>query len=382
MIKKFLIGPKVLSGAGSLNLIGEEAQNFRATKVLIVTDPGVHATGIPDKVSMALTKAGIHNLIFDEVESDPSSQTAEKARRIIRENDVDLVVAVGGGSPIDAAKSAAMLVTNGGNLINYKGVGKVSIDPIPLFAIPTTAGTGSEMTSFAVMCDNSMNEKFSLNSDRIIPKLAILDPELTVGLPPMLTATTGMDALGHAIESFSSNIAQPATDALAVQAIKMIFENLRTAVFRGDNLSARENMLQASMLAGAAFNITFLGVCHAIAPAIGGMYHIPHGLAVAALTPHCMRFNLPAAMDKYAEIAIAIGVGMRGEQKVVLANKAIDEVQSLCDDFRIPHHLRDLGVRNDEFDSIADFVVPHVQTKNNPRIPSHKEIVELMEIMY
>lgn len=381
-MNQFLIRPKVISGAGALSAIGLEAEKFQARKVLIITDPGVKALGLADRVGDALAAEQIEYRIFDQVEADPSIQTAEKAAVLATAEQVDLIVAVGGGGPIDAAKAAAVLVTNGGNLKDYKGVDKFHEEPLPLFAIPTTAGTGSEMTGFAVMSDLSSSEKFPVNGTRLIPRLAILDPELILTLPAGLTATTGMDALGHAIESYTSLAAQPATEALAIKAIQMIFENLKVSVYRGDNLTVRENMLQASMLAGAAFNVTFLGVCHALAPCIGGLYHIPHGLAVAALLPHCMRYNLPACTDKYAQIALTIGVGEKSEQKISLARKAIDAVQDLCDEFRIPTHLQELGVKEEDFDYIADFVVPHLQVKNNPRIPTHKDIVELCRKMY
>ena len=276
MTDVFNVPTRIIFGIGSVNGLNKEASEFGTKKVLIVTDPGVIKAGIHQRVIEQLTQYSFTCVVFGEVEPDPSIATVAKAAETARRSEAGIIVAVGGGSAIDTAKSAAILAGYDGNLKDFAGVGKVKKPGIPVIAIPTTAGTGSEVTIFAVMSDLENKEKFTISSPLIAPTVAILDPALTLTLPAHVTASTGMDALTHAIEAYTSVIAQPATDALALKAIELISLNLRIAVGRGDNIKARENMLQASLLAGMAFNNAFLGLCHAIASPLGAYFHVPH----------------------------------------------------------------------------------------------------------
>jgi alcohol dehydrogenase len=382
MTSQFLLPTKIVTGAGAVSQVAQEAKLFGAGKALIVTDPGLNGTGIPAMVADKLKAGGLAVDIFSEVEADPSIATASKAAEKARSFKADVLVAVGGGSSMDAAKSAALLVASGGYLKDYAGVGKVAKPTLPVIAIPTTAGTGSEVTIFAVMSDPDNNEKFTISSPFIAPRVAILDGELTVKLPPMITACTGMDALTHAVEAYGSSIAQPATDAYAIHAIKMIHANLPVAVHRGDNLAARGNMIQASLLAGIAFNNAFLGLAHAIASPLGGHFHVSHGMANAVMLPYVMEFNLPAAMEKYANIAKALDLGSAGEPARSLAEKAVAAVAQLARDINIPLRLRDIGAKEEVLPLVARDALKSIQLRFNPRLASEQDILALLKKAY
>ena len=369
---------KVLAGVGAANEAAKEASLLGGKKALIVTDPGLSKAGLPRIVADHLKAAGIESAIFDAVESDPSIKTAIQAAEAAKSIAAEVLIAVGGGSAIDAAKSAGILVTSGGYLRDFGGVGKVAKPTLPLIAIPTTAGTGSEVTVFAVMTDTDKNEKFTISSPLIAPRVAILDPEFTVKLPPSITAFTGMDALTHAVEAYVSVNAQPATDALALHAMKLIMANLPLAVHRGDNLKARENMLQAALLAGVAFNCAFLGLAHALASPLGAHFHLPHGLANAVMLPYVMEFNRPAAVERYAAIAITLGLGRPGEHPNRLAEKTIAAVGQLVRDINIPAHLREVGAKQDLLPLVANDALKSIQLKFNPRFASEGEILGLL----
>ena len=296
MAYQFQTPTKIISGIGSTAEIIKELNDLYAKKVLLITDPGLVQAGVAQQVVEMLKQAAVEVEIFDAVEPDPSIQVATKAAEMAKNVKANVLIALGGGSAIDTAKSAALLVTNGGYLKDYAGVNKVVKPILPLIAVPTTAGTGSEVTIFAVMSDPDKQEKFTISSALIAPAVAVLDPLLTLKLPPSVTAFTGMDALTHAIEAFTSSIAQPATDALALSAIKLILKHLPVAVGRGDNIMARDGMLQASLLAGIAFNNAFLGLAHAIASPLGGHFHVPHGLANAVMLPYVMEYNFFTAV--------------------------------------------------------------------------------------
>ncbi len=382
MAMQFLLPTRIISGIGSVAEVGKESQLFGARRALIVTDPGLNKTEIPLTVVKHLQNADMAVEIFSDVESDPSIATANKIAQKVKEIAADILVAIGGGSSIDAAKSAALLVTNGGHLKDYAGVGKVKKPVLPLIAIPTTAGTGSEVTIFAVMSDPDNNEKFTISSSLIAPATAILDPELTIKLPATITAFTGMDALTHAIEAYTSVIAQPATNGLALEAIKMIMESLPVAVLRGDNIKAREDMLQASLLGGAAFNSAFLGLAHAIASPLGGHFHVPHGLANAVILPYVMEFNLPAAIDKYAAIAKALGLAASADSPRILAEKAVAAVTQLTRDINIPQRLRDVGAQQEVLPLVARDALKSIQLKFNARLAKEEEILALLQKAY
>lgn len=379
---QFQTPTKIISGIGSTAEIIKELNDLHAKKVLLITDPGLVQAGVAQQVVEMLKQAAVEVEIFDAVEPDPSIQVATKAAEMAKNVKANVLIALGGGSAIDTAKSAALLVTNGGYLKDYAGVNKVVKPILPLIAVPTTAGTGSEVTIFAVMSDPEKQEKFTISSALIAPAVAVLDPLLTLKLPPSVTAFTGMDALTHAIEAFTSSIAQPATDALALSAIKLILKHLPVAVGRGDNIMARDGMLQASLLAGIAFNNAFLGLAHAIASPLGGHFHVPHGLANAVMLPYVMEYNLPTAVRRYAEIGRALGLQAVGDTPRAVAEKTVAAITQLARDINIPEKLSNIGAKEELLPLVARDALKSIQLKFNVRNASEKEILALLQKAY
>lgn len=379
---QFQTPTKIISGIGSTAEIIKELNDLYAKKVLLITDPGLVQAGVAQQVVEMLKQAAVEVEIFDAVEPDPSIQVATKAAEMAKNVKANVLIALGGGSAIDTAKSAALLVTNGGYLKDYAGVNKVVKPILPLIAVPTTAGTGSEVTIFAVMSDPEKQEKFTISSALIAPAVAVLDPLLTLKLPPSVTAFTGMDALTHAIEAFTSSIAQPATDALALSAIKLVLKHLPVAVGRGDNIKARDGMLQASLLAGIAFNNAFLGLAHAIASPLGGHFHVPHGLANAVMLPYVMEYNLPTAVRRYAEIGRALGLQAVGDTPRAVAEKTVAAITQLARDINIPEKLSNIGAKEELLPLVARDALKSIQLKFNVRNASEKEILALLQKAY
>ena len=373
---QFQTPTKIISGIGSTAEIIKELNDLHAKKVLLITDPGLVQAGVAQQVVEMLKQAAVEVEIFDAVEPDPSIQVATKAAEMAKNAKANVLIA------IDTAKSAALLVTNGGYLKDYAGVNKVVKPILPLIAVPTTAGTGSEVTIFAVMSDPEKQEKFTISSALIAPAVAVLDPLLTLKLPPSVTAFTGMDALTHAIEAFTSSIAQPATDALALSAIKLVLKHLPVAVGRGDNIKARDGMLQASLLAGIAFNNAFLGLAHAIASPLGGHFHVPHGLANAVMLPYVMEYNLPTAVRRYAEIGRALGLQAVGDTPRAVAEKTVAAITQLARDINIPEKLSNIGAKEELLPLVARDALKSIQLKFNVRNASEKEILALLQKAY
>ena len=382
MAYQFQTPTKIISGIGSTAEIIKELNDLHAKKVLLITDPGLVQAGVAQQVVEMLKQAAVEVEIFDAVEPDPSIQVATKAAEMAKNAKANVLIALGGGSAIDTAKSAALLVTNGGYLKDYAGVNKVVKPILPLIAVPTTAGTGSEVTIFAVMSDPEKQEKFTISSALIAPAVAVLDPLLTLKLPPSVTAFTGMDALTHAIEAFTSSIAQPPTDALALSAIKLVLKHLPVAVGRGDNIKARDGMLQASLLAGIAFNNAFLGLAHAIASPLGGHFHVPHGLANAVMLPYVMEYNLPTAVRRYAEIGCALGLQAVGDTPRAVAEKTVAAITQLARDINIPEKLSNIGAKEELLPLVAKDALKSIQLKFNVRNASEKEILALLQKAY
>ncbi|SHF55004.1 alcohol dehydrogenase [Desulforamulus putei DSM 12395] len=375
----FKLPTEIEFGPGSITKLPEKIASFNASKVMIVTDSGIVKAGILERIVNVLAKAEFSHAVFDQVESDPSTKTIEKIRDMAKQEEVDLLVAVGGGSSIDATKGARVLLANGGKLLEYAGLNKVKTKGIPLIAIPTTAGTGSEVTIFAVLTELDQNLKFTIASPCLAPDLAILDPELTLLLPPMMTAATGLDALTHAIEAYTSLASQPICDVLALESIELIYKYLPQATTNGSNLEARTQMLKAQLMAGVAFNNTNLGLSHAIASPLGGHFHIPHGIANAIMLPYVMNFNVPAAPEKYARIAEAMGITLLGKdiyEDAYEAPKAVEKLVELCG---LPRKLRDAGAKEEKLDDVARDALKSGMLKFNIRKATEKQIRGILQ---
>ena len=332
--------PTLLVGPGSSGRLGQAVAGFGHTKLLIVTDGVISKLGLLKDLTDALTAGGAEYVVFDEITPDAPIPLIERGIDFYEEHGCDAIVAVGGGSSMDASKAIAVSIANPSKTLRgLAGYFKGLNTPIPIYAVPTTAGTGSEVTVAAVIADPERQSKLVIVDPRMVPKMAALDPSLCTGLPPHITAATGIDALTHAIESYVGNWATPYTDGMALSAVGLIFENLRTACSQGTDLQAREKMLLASTYAGLAFTRANVGYVHAIAHQFGGRYHTPHGLANAIVLPHVLRFSLPAITDRLAQLAVRARLGVETEPEKVLAQKFIDGVVALERDIGIPTHL-------------------------------------------
>lgn len=376
----FRMFTKVLYGPGMIAKAGEACKELGATRVFLFTGSHVVQTPAFAAVEASLSRAGLAVEVFAGVEADPSIETVDSAAGRMKEFRADLAVAIGGGSPMDAAKSSCLLQTNGGSIGDYLRKRRAIVhDALPLVCIPTTAGTGSEVTAAAVTTDRVAREKIGLNHDSIMPKLAIIDPEIHASMPPALTAATGLDALCHAIEAYVSRQAEPFSDAFCLQAIRLIGQNLGKAFADGQDLAARGNMALASAIAGVAFANAGLGVVHAVAHCLGAMYHIPHGVANALILPYAMEFNLPANLPKFKEIAIALGESVAGLSLREAAARSVQAVKQLKEDVGLPATLREAGVEEKDFPAIVANSLTFRLLPANPRTVAAKDIEYILK---
>jgi alcohol dehydrogenase class IV len=332
--------PALLVGPGSSARLGQTVAAFGHAKLLIVTDRVIHQLGLLRPLTDALSAGGAAFTVFDEITPDAPIPLIERGIEAYLDAGCDALIAVGGGSAIDAAKAIALSVSNPRKSLRglagyYKGLHA----PAPVYAVPTTAGTGSEVTVAAVVADPERESKLVIVDTRLVPRMAALDAALMTGLPRPVTAATGIDALTHAVEAFIGRWATPQTDGLALAATGLIFANLRTACTDGGNLVARENMSLASTWAGMAFTRANVGYVHAIAHQLGGRYHTPHGLANALMLPHVLRFSAPEVHDRLALLARRAGLGAEGDDDETLSAAFIDGVEALCRDIGLPTTL-------------------------------------------
>jgi alcohol dehydrogenase len=331
--------PTLLVGPGSSARLGQAIAGFGHRKILIVTDSIISKLGLLNDLTNALQAGGANFVVFDEITPDAPIPLIQKGIDFYHEHDCDAIVAFGGGSSMDASKAIAVAVSNPKPLNQLAGYLKGLRAPIKIYAVPTTAGTGSEVTVAAVISDPVTHRKLVIVDPRMVPKMAALDPTLMTGLPPHITAATGIDALTHAIEAFVGNWKTAYSDGMALSAVGLIFENLRTAYTDGKNLEAREKMSLASTYAGFAFTRANVGYVHAIAHQFGGLYHTPHGLANAIMLPFVLKYSHPAIIDRLAQLAVAARVGSASESDDALAQKFLDAVDQLNQDLGIPTSL-------------------------------------------
>lgn len=332
--------PTLLVGPGSSRRLGQAVAGFGHRKLLIVTDRVIVQLGLLQGLTDALTAGGAAYAVFDEITPDAPIPLIERAIERYRAEDCDAIIAVGGGSAIDASKAVAVAIANPRKTLRaLAGYFKGLSHAVPLYAVPTTAGTGSEVTVAAVIADPERRSKIVIVDTRLVPRLAALDAALMTGLPPHITAATGIDALTHAVEAFVGQWATPYTDGLALAAVGLVFQHLRTCCREGGNLEAREHMALASTYAGMAFTRANVGYVHAIAHQFGGRYHTPHGLANAIMLPHVLRFSAPAITDRLARLAVRAGLGSEDEREDQLAQRFIEAVDQLNRDLGIPTHL-------------------------------------------
>jgi alcohol dehydrogenase class IV len=379
-MKVFSSVPRIISGSGASDALGDEVKRMGCQRALIVCDHEIEAMGIVMPLMDSLKKAGVEQAVFSGVQSDPSLKLLDDAREITQTFHADMVIGMGGGSSLDAAKIIAVSLTNDGPAKNFYGIDNIPRPGLPMILIPTTAGTGSEVTNISVMEDPEAGLKKAIISDHLYAKTALLDPVLTVGLPPHLTAMTGMDALVHAIESFVGVRASLFSDTLNLKAINLIAANLRQAYANGQNIEAREAMLSASCLAGMAFCNTQNGLDHAMALAVGSKYHLPHGLATAFILPWVMEFNAIADPQKFSAIAGAFGEDVQNHPPHEAALLSVKAIKDLLHDLNISYRLSDYGAKESHFKEIAKAALSAGQLiGNNPRQVNEEDVVKILK---
>ncbi len=377
-ITSFRTIPRIVMGPGALNQLADEVGALKAKKVLIVTDQGLIEAGLVKQAQAVLEKAGIKYGVFGDVEADPRYEIVADCVEMIRNENADLIIGLGGGSPIDIAKVSAVMVTNEGPISEYFGIDLVPQPGLPTLIIPTTAGTGSEVTPIAILSDHTEKLKKGIVSPHLFASVALLDPELTLGLPLNVTAATGMDAFIHAVEAFTSKNASSVTDMFARQAMKLITGNLRTAYADGNNLTARANVLEGSLLAGMAFANAGVTAVHAFAYPIGAEFHIPHGVANSIMLVPVMEFNMFGNLTKFAEMAQIFGDNTDGLDEREPAQAAVEAMRKLAADLKIPNHLSDFGVQEKDIALLAEGVMKVTRLlANNPREVSRANAEEI-----
>ncbi|MCL6561218.1 MAG: iron-containing alcohol dehydrogenase [Firmicutes bacterium] len=375
----FFIPTVTLMGIGSSKKIGEQVKVLGGSRVLIVTDKGISAMGMADRVKAQVEEAGAEALVFDGAEPNPTDINVHDGLKVYQDNQCDMIISLGGGSSHDCAKGIGIVATNGGNIRDYEGIDKSGKPMPPFIAVNTTAGTASEMTRFCIITNTGNHVKMAIVDWRVTPNIAINDPLLMVGMPPALTAATGMDALTHAVEAYVSTIATPVTDACALMAIKLISENLRNAVANGQNMEARDKMAYAEYLAGMAFNNASLGYVHAMAHQLGGFYNLPHGVCNAILLPAVESFNLISNPKRFADIAAAMGENIEGLPVRDAADKAIASIKKLSADVGIPSGLTELGVKEDDLEIMATNAMKDACSFTNPRTATLKDVINIFK---
>lgn len=377
----FSVPQNITFGAGALDKIPEAVSRMKSAKAFIVSGPHLNKTGLVDLIASKLKDAGIESESFTETEGNPSTDTVERAAAKFASSGADMIVAFGGGSPLDVAKAVAVLGKYGGSIIDYEGVGKVPGPVVPMLAIPTTAGTGSEVTSFSVITDHSRDYKLTVGSTYLLPEAVILDPSLIATVPEKTAAYCGVDALVHALESYISLASSPFSDMCALQALELIGKNIRAYVADRRNSCAAEGMLLGSLFAGIAFSHARLGDVHAMSHPVSAFFDVPHGLANAVLLSTVVEFNAVEDTGKYYEIykrVAQIAVSKDSFKPSMLVN----ELKALNEFLGIPSSLKKVGVDERKFDAMADDAMKSGNIAVNPRKTTKEDIIKLYRSAY
>jgi alcohol dehydrogenase len=364
----FPIPTDIHFGFGIRRTLPERLKQVGARRAFLVTDPGLRTAGILDELIAILREGAVEATACDRVKPDSGSELIDSAAKELKDCGADVVIGVGGGSSLDTAKAVAALATNPGSCLDYVGLHNVRNRPLPMIAIPTTAGTGSEVTLWSVFTDEKRGIKAAIGSVFLYPSIALCDPELTLNLPPLLTASTGMDALAHAIECYTNNACQPISGALALNAIELIGRHLRSAVLNGRDRQSRYGMMLASTMAGIAMNPTRLGLAHALAMPLGSWdVRVPHGIALAVTLPAVMEFNYLAEPDRFVDVARALGEPVDQLSRLQGASRAVNAVKDLARDVGIPGSLSGFGLREHHLRPVVEEAMKSGNVPVNPR---------------
>lgn len=361
----FWMPTQVVFGRGVSDQAAAHAVALGARRVMVVTDPGVAAAGLLGPVEDQLRAADLDVTVFDTVEPNPRDVDCLSGAEMASDRDVDVFVAVGGGSSIDTAKCIALLRSNGGHPRDWEDFGALVNDPLPVVAIPTTAGTGSEVSPSAVITDTSRKKKMNLFDMRNCPQVSLVDPDVTFTCPPALTAASGMDALSHAVDALHCRLATPASDALALEGARLVARYIRRAFESPSDVEARCGMAQGSLTAGIAVGLTDVAGAHCLAEAMGGLYGHPHGYCCAESMPPIMEYNLPVSEEKYARLAEAFGIDRKGRDDREMAWAAVEFVRQLNRDLGVPK-MRDL-IKAEDLALLGEKAEQNTSTPSNPR---------------
>jgi alcohol dehydrogenase class IV len=376
-MRVFCLPTQIMTGVGSLSQLGEAVRRYGKRALLVCGGTAMRRSGILNAGMEHLERAGVSATVFDQVAGEPTCSVVEMGREVARDRAVDVVIGLGGGSALDTAKAVAGTFREPGTIAEYFSGRSLEEAGLPFVAVPTTAGTGAEVTKNAVLIDQSSGLKQSIRSDRWFAKLALVDPELTVPMPPSVTASTGADALCQAIESFVSAGAQPPTDALAMEAIRLLGRSLVRAYEDGEDIDARADAHYGSLMAGMALANARLGAVHGLAHPLGGHYHLPHGLLCGLLLPQVMEYNLdyalgPRVTAKFSRIAQLLG-------KPESPSQAVDAVCEILSRLHIPQHLEPLGVRREDFPMLVSESLPSGSLRSNPRPLIAEDVKRILE---
>jgi alcohol dehydrogenase len=389
---------ELIFGKHALEKLGKIAKRLGGKDIFIITDPTIHKIGHLEKAAASLDDNGLKYEVFDRGEPEPSIEKVLECTEIAKKAHYDIFVCLGGGSVIDLGKAVAALVRHGGHPQDYFGEGKIPGPVVPLIAIPTTAGTGSEISPSSVLTDVQANLKKGIADNKLRPTVSIVDPLLTLTCPPHVTAATGIDVLAHAIEAYMAidfaylplqegeedtvlyHGSNPVTDCLAKPAIEMVAENLRIVVDQGQNVQARENMAMANVLASMGYTNAGVTAVHALAYPLGAVSHAPHGVVNGLLLPHVMQYNIPVRTDRVAEIAWLMGINTHGKSEREAAYSAVDAVRQLIDDIGLPSRMREIGVKEEDIRPMAEATMGITRLlRGNPRRVTADDLEEIFK---
>jgi len=377
-LRKF-VAPEFVFGQGARDLAGRYARNYGARKVLVVTDPGVIAAGWTDQVTASLTAAAVPYVIFSQVTPNPRTTEVMAGAELYAASGCDVIVAVGGGSPMDCAKGIGIVSTNRQNILEFEGVDQVPIPAPPLICIPTTGGTSADVSQFAIIANRPEQVKIAIISKTVVPDVALIDPATLTSMPPYLAACTGIDALVHAIEAFVSNAHSPMTDLHALEAMRLISANLGQMIATPTDPDVISGVMRGSLHAGLAFSNASLGAVHAMAHSLGGFLDLPHGECNALLLRHVMSFNQPEAAERYPQIGSALGLDLRGLTVTQQAQALLAEVDRLRSAVGILRTLQQVGVQRSDIPILARKAIKDPCMVTNPRRPTIRDIEVIYE---
>lgn len=377
-LRKF-VSPEIVFGAGSRKSVANFASNFGAKHVFLVSDPGVAAAGWVGEIVNLLTDAGIRTTVYTGVSANPRVDEVMAGAELYKSSECDVIVAIGGGSPMDCAKGIGIVVSDGRNIVDFEGVDTIVNPPPPMILIPTTAGTSADVSQFAIISDPVRRFKFSIISKAIVPDVSLIDPEVTETMSSYLTACTGVDALVHAIEAYVSTGSGPLTDSHALEAIRLINRNLEPLVANIADAYLREQIMLASMQAGLAFSNAILGAVHAMSHSLGGFLDLPHGLCNAVLLEHVVAYNFHSAEERFRRVAEAMNIDTRGMSQAEIQKRLMSRIIQLKRTVGLEAKLSELGVRVSDIPSLSGFALQDPCILTNPRKSSLRDVQVVYE---